>query len=162
MYAGGAQKEASQYMNVLRAEDSEARLSRDNFQPLLNMFENFSAAPWLDVATKQAYRQAWKNEDALSSMLNWYRASPMVVPQSGTPGNDLLITSEMLEKYHISMPHLLLWGLDDVALLPEARADLDGFCADLTVKENKTASHWILHEKPEWVANKIREFLAAK
>ena len=103
LYAGGAQTDASQYMNVLRAEGSEARLSRENFQPLLNMFENFSAAPWLDATTKEAYRQAWKNQDALSSMLNWYRASPMVVPQSGTPGKDLPINSEMLEKYHIAI-----------------------------------------------------------
>ncbi len=160
LYAGGAQTDGSQYMNVLSAKGSEERLSRDNFAPLLNMFEKFSAAPWLDEKVRDAYCTAWSKEGALPAMLNWYRGSPMVVPKSGTPAKALHITAQMEAKYRISMPHLLLWGMDDVALLPEARADLGRFCDRLEVQEFGNASHWILHEHPAAVAKAIAGFLS--
>jgi len=160
LLAGGAQTDASQYMNVLRAEGSEQSLSRDNFRPLLNMFEKFSAAPWLTDDVKGEYRAAWAQEGALPAMLNWYRGSPMVVPETGAPPTPFPITAEMETKYRISMPHLLLWGQQDVALLNEAREDLPIFCDELTVAEVPDASHWILHEKPDWVAGEMKRFLA--
>ncbi|MEM1040548.1 MAG: alpha/beta hydrolase [Pseudomonadota bacterium] len=163
LYEDPAQTDASQYMNVLRTEGSEGRLSRDTYQPLMNMFEKFSAAPWLDGgvgdSTRSAYLEAWSQPGALSAMLNWYRGSPMVVPDSGTPPTPFPITHAMREKYALTMPHLLLWGMDDTALLPSARADLHQFCTDLTVIEFENASHWILHEKPDKVANEITRFL---
>lgn len=159
LLAGGAQTDASQYMNILRAEGIEQRLSENGFARLLSMFEKFSAAPWLDEATRRAYRAAWSGEGRLSAMLNWYRASPMAVPESGTPAKPLPIRDEMREKYRITMPHLLLWGMQDTALLPEARADLAAFCDDLTVQEFDDASHWILHEKPDDVAAAMKGFL---
>lgn len=159
LLAGGAQTDASQYMNILRAPESNSRLAANGFEKLLNMFEKFSSAPWLTGDVKDAYRTAFGQAGALPAMLNWYRGSPMIVPESGGEPRSLPITQEMLEKYRIRMPHLVLWGLDDVALLPEARADLDNFCDSLTVEEVTGASHWILHEKPDRVAERIRRFL---
>lgn len=159
LLAGGAQTDASQYMNVLRSEGSEERLRANNFERLLGMFEKFSAAPWLTDEIRQDYRETWSHPGALSAMLNWYRGSPMIVPKSGTTGKDFPITGEMEKKYAIPMPHLLLWGTQDTALLSEARADLSRFAAELEVVEAEDASHWILHEKPDWVAHNIRRFL---
>ncbi|MDD9910881.1 MAG: alpha/beta hydrolase [Ahrensia sp.] len=160
LLAGGAQTDASQYMNILRRLDSDRRLATDGFSKLMNMFESFSSAPWLDESTRQDYREAWGRPGALPAMLNWYRGSPMIVPDSGSKPKSLPITAEMHQKYRIRMPHLLLWGMDDVALLPEARADLGQFCDDLTLHEISNASHWILHEQPDRVARHIRDFLA--
>ena len=160
LYAGDAQTSASQYMNVLRAEGSEELLAADNFKRLAGMFEKFSAAPWLNSKTRRNYIETWSQPGALPAMLNWYRSSPMVVPESNMPGREFPLTDTMYAKYRITMPHLLLWGLQDTALLPEAREDLDAFCEDLRVIESSDASHWILHEKPEWAAEKIEQFLA--
>lgn len=159
LMAGGAQTDASQYINYFCQPGVEHRLADDSFRRLLNMFEKFSAAPWLTDEINAAYCTAWQGPETVATMLNWYRASPMQVPKSGDAGQQLEITEVMREKYNISMPHLLLWGLQDVALLPEARADLGEFAADLTVKEIEDSGHWILHEKPEWVADQINEFM---
>ena len=35
----------------------------------------------------------------------------------------------------VRMPHLVIWGMDDRALLPVSRATLDDYCDDLTVRE---------------------------
>jgi len=159
LFAGAEQTNASQYMNVLRAEGAEERLCANNYEKLLRMFEKFSAAPWLSEDIRNAYRTAWNQEGAMNAMLNWYRRSPMVVPPKGSPAQDFAISDAMREKYRISMPHLLLWGLDDTALLPEARKDLHLFCDSLNVQEIEGASHWLLHEKPLEVAETIKQFL---
>ena len=130
-----------------------------NDGPAAENVGRFSSAPWLDDDIRDAYRTAWDQPGALSAMLNWYRGSPMVVPQSGQPGRAFPITAEMRRKYRITMPHLLLWGAQDSALVHEAREDLGQFCEDLKVVEQEHASHWILHEKPRWVAAQISEFL---
>jgi len=159
LMAGGAQTDASQYINYFCQPDVEHSLAEDKFRRLLNMFQKFSSAPWLTDEIKATYRTAWQGPETVAAMLNWYRASPLQVPKSGESGQELAITDAMREKYKISMPHLLLWGLQDVALLPEAREDLGEFAGDLTMKENDTAGHWILHEEPKWVATQINEFL---
>lgn len=159
LFAGGPQTHASQYMNVLRAKGSEAHLSANRFEKLLRMLEKFSQTDWMDEATRDAYRAAWGQEGAMSAMLNWYRGSPMVVPESGSPPKAFDITEEMQARFRLTMPHLLLWGNADTALLMEAREDLPLFCDDLTVRENEQASHWILHEDPSWAAHEIVTFL---
>ena len=159
LYGNAVQREASQYINVLREEGSAKRLSRDNFGPLLNMFERFSAAPWLTEDTKDNYRAAWSEGGALDCMLNWYRASQMDVLDTEEPLRELTIADEMRAKYRIAMPHLLIWGQQDVALQPEAYEDLNQFCDRLTFIEKNDASHWILHEHPQWVAQQIEGFL---
>ena len=159
LLAGGAQTDASQYMNVLRAPESDIRLAANRFEKLMGMFEKFSSAPWLTEEVKEEYRAVWGQPGALPAMLNWYRGSPMIVPESRSEPKSLPITKEMREKCRIRMPHLVLWGLDDTALLPEARAGLDSFCDDLTVEEVTGASHWLLHEKPDLAAERIRRFI---
>ena len=159
LLAGGPQTDASQYMNVLRAEGAEQRLSANRFEKLLRMFEKFSAAPWLTDDIRESYRAAWSQPGAMSAMLNWYRGSPMIVPESGAPRQDFAITQSMREKYHLSMPHLLIWGEDDTALLGESREDLPLFCDELQVQLVANASHWILHERPELVAELMKKFL---
>ncbi|EFL89007.1 alpha/beta fold family hydrolase [Ahrensia sp. R2A130] len=159
LYAGGEQTVASQYMTTLRTPDIEDRLAPNGFERLLGMFRKFSSAPWLNASIEDAYRKAWSGDGRLTAMLNWYRASPMIVPAEDAEPRELNITDEMRARYRIAMPHLLIWGLDDQALLIEARADLGEFCDDLTVTELKGASHWLLHEKPEEIAALIRDFV---
>lgn len=162
LYSDADQRRASQYMNVLRAEGSEERLSANRYEKLLGMFEKFSAAPWLDEAERDAFRTAWSQPDALPAMLNWYRESPMEVLSMDEPLRDFPITQQMIERYRITMPHLLLWGEQDTALTTASREDLPRFCEDLTVVETADASHWILHERPDWVAAQMEEFLKAR
>lgn len=158
LYAGGEQTAASQYMTTLRAPKVEERLAPNGFEKLLGMFRKFSSAPWLNGSIEDAYRTAWSGEGRLTAMLNWYRASPMVVPPADAAPRELKITQEMRARYTIAMPHLLIWGVEDQALRYEARANLAEFCDDLTVKELENTGHWLLHERPDDVACLIQDF----
>ncbi|MEM9733440.1 MAG: alpha/beta hydrolase [Pseudomonadota bacterium] len=159
LYEQGAQRQASQYMNVLRAEGAETHMSADNYAKLFRMFEKFSTAPWLDAAKRAEFIEAWSQPGAMTAMLNWYRGSPMDVLDMDAPSKVLEIDDAMREKYRILMPHLLLWGEKDTALLEDARADIGEFCDNVRLETHHNASHWILHEDADLVAERVRGFL---
>lgn len=153
--AGGAQAEASQYIHYLRAEGSEQKLARDGFAKLLAMFSANMDTGWLSGATRDAYVAAWSGPGRLRGMVNWYRASPLVVPKAG---GSIKMPDLPLEKLKVRCPHLLIWGTDDRALLPEATAGLEEFAADLTRVEIPGTDHWLHHQKPQEVARAILDW----
>ena len=70
-------------------------------------------------------------------MLNWYRASPLLVPHPGEavdPGKVHEARSGAAAGAHAA---LVIWGMNDRALLPVSRATLADYCDDLTVREIK-------------------------
>jgi len=93
----------------------------------------------------------------LRGMLNWYRASPLRVAKPGQPITDL--PEFDVTRLQVTCPHLLIWGAEDTALLPEATEGLEGFAADLTRVEIAGADHWLHHQKPAAVAEAIRDWL---
>ena len=61
----------------------------------------------------------------------------------------------------VDLPTLVLWGMKDVALLPSLVEGLDEYVPDLTLEKVDDASHWIVHEQPQLVADRLARFLAA-
>jgi epoxide hydrolase 4 len=153
------QRAASQYIRKLVAPGSEAMLAADGYRRLLNMVEGFSAADFITQEMRAAYREAWSQPDALEAMLNWYRASELVVPLVGEEAGPVPILDMAQERFKVHMPHLVLWGEADQALRPSCLLGLDAFAADLTIKRVPGAGHWILHERPDEVASAMRAFI---
>ena len=60
------------------------------------------------------------------------------------------------ERLRVRMPHLLIWGMDDKALLPVSWASLPDCCCNLTVPG---ADQWLVHQKTEEVVGLIGAFL---
>jgi pimeloyl-ACP methyl ester carboxylesterase len=58
----------------------------------------------------------------------------------------------------VRCPHLLIWGMDDTALLPEATEGLEEFAADLTRIELPGLNHWLIHQDPQRVARAILDW----
>lgn len=160
------QRAASQYMSRLREAGFEERMRENGFARTLNMIEGFSAAGWIDTAAREAYVEAWSGEDTMRAMLNWYRASPVLVPAADVPAEALAGKVPLLdlppETVRVRMPHLLIWGEQDQALRPSCRDGLDRFVPDLTLRTTPDAGHWILHERPEEVAEAVLGWAAAK
>ena len=49
--------------------------------------------------------------------------------------------------------------MDDVALPPELIDGLDAYVRQLTLEKIPGASHWVIHEQPALVANRLEAFL---
>lgn len=156
-----AQREASQYINKLREPQTDARMVEDGCRRAFRMIEGFSPAPWLVGETRDGYREAWSQPGAMTGMLNWYRASPVIVPEPGAPAPASGLLNSDLSAFTVRCPHLLVWGDADVALQPSCYADLGQFAADLRIEHIDGSTHWILHEKPAEVAALIRGFVPA-
>jgi pimeloyl-ACP methyl ester carboxylesterase len=159
MAAGGAQTEASQYIHYLREPGSEERLAADNCAKLMSLFSAKMDLSWLTDELRADYLREWQREGRLKTMIHWYRASPLRVAEPGVPITDL--PELPLDRLQVRCPHLLIWGLDDRALLPEATEGLEEFAPDLTRVEIAGADHWLHHQKPEAVAKAILDWMSA-
>ncbi|MEM9579633.1 MAG: alpha/beta hydrolase [Pseudomonadota bacterium] len=153
MASGGAQSIASQYILRLRAEGTETWLAQGDYAKLLQLFSANMDLRWLTGGKLAAYKAEWSKPGRMTGMLNWYRASPLRVAAPGAPITDLPEFDPA--RLQVRCPHLLVWGTGDTALLPESRAGLDEFAADLTVVEIVGADHWLHHQVPQNVAKAI-------
>jgi pimeloyl-ACP methyl ester carboxylesterase len=156
-----AQRQASSYIHYLRDPRAEARLSANGFEKLIGMLSRFGPQPWLTPERRAAYVEAWSAPGALTGMLNWYRASPLMVPRPGETVDPAAVMKLDPALLRIRMPHLVVWGMDDRALLPVSRATLADYCNDLTVREIADADHWVVHQKADEVVGHLRDFLIA-
>ena len=155
-----AQRQASQYINLFRQPDAEARLVANDFAGMFDMLAAFSDTGWMRKAQHSAYIEAWSRPGAMTAMLDWYRASPLVVPKPGETVRSAPILDLARERVAVAVPHLVVWGEDDRALLPSCLSGLKEFAPELTVRKIAGSGHWLLHEKPAEVAREIRAFLS--
>jgi len=153
--SNAAQQAASAYMNFLIRPDAEALLREDDYRRLWAFFTDWGGAPWLTQAVKQQYREVW--DASLAGGLNYYRASPLRPPRPQDPGAAAItLPREMLT---VNVPTLVLWGMNDAALLPGLVEGLTDYVPQLTLERVEGASHWIIHERPGFVAQRLGEFL---
>lgn len=155
---GGAQCAASQYIQVLRRDDAEERFSANGYAKLLSLFAENMDMSWMTPELREDYVTEWARPGRLTGMLNWYRATSLVVPEPGVGADVPILPSQ---KFKVRVPHLLIWGSGDTALLPESTEGLERYCDALTRVEIETADHWIAHQKPDEVAQITRGWLSA-
>jgi epoxide hydrolase 4 len=152
------QIKASQYMNWLRGDHAAGKLAENDYALTLGMLEKFSLTQWMTNAERAGYREAWSQPGRLNAMLNWYRASPIVVPALDETEIEAPLANAPVEKLQVKVPHLLIWGLRDEALRPSSRAGLNAFAPDLEIVEFADADHWVVHTHAERVAVEITKF----
>lgn len=156
-----AQQQASAYMNFLIRDDAETLLATNDYERLWTFLTNMAAggqsAPWLTDAVKAQYRAVW--DQGLRGGCNYYRASPLRPPRPQDPAAAAVDLPPSI--LTISLPTLVIWGLNDIALPPELIEGLDAFVPDLTLHRVPDATHWIIHERPALVIRYLQEFLQA-
>lgn len=156
---GGAQAEASQYIRWLRREGSEAALMADGRARLWGLFGDLAGR--LPPERRRAYEEAWGGEAGLRAMVNWYRASPLVVPPPGEGAPPEALPRWDRERFRVRAPHLVIWGLEDRAFVPALRLGAEPYADRFELEAIAGADHWVIHRKPERVAERIARFLAA-
>ena len=152
------QQASSAYMNFLIRPDAEALLRQDDYRRLFSFFTDSGGGPaaWLTDEVKQQYRGVW--DASLEGGCNYYRASPLRPPRPEDPGAAAIeLPREMLT---VDIPTLVLWGMNDIALGPELVEGLDDYVRQLTLERVEAVGHWIIHERPEFIAGRLAAFLA--
>jgi len=156
LYGSPEQQAASTYMQFLVRPDAAALLEADDFRRLWGFFETSTRqASWLTEAVRDQYRAVWRG--GLEGPLNYYRASPLRPPTSAeNPGTRPDLPAAML---HVPQPTLVIWGMDDHALLPGLLDGLQDHVPDLRIERLAGASHWLVHERPEDISRLMLDFV---
>ena len=154
-----AQQAASAYMNFLARPDAEALMSADDYKRMWLSFTQMKAGPegygWLTEDVKAKYREVW--DHGLTGALNLYRVTPLKPAIPGKPAAE--IPELPRERLVVEVPTFVFWALDDAALLPGLLEGLEDYVPKLDLKKVPDATHWIVHEQPEFVAREIEAFL---
>ncbi|WP_037499049.1 alpha/beta fold hydrolase [Sphingomonas jaspsi] len=153
-----AQRAASQYMNAFRNPAMEAGIARMGMEA----FFDKSFTPHVDLASisaeeRQGYIDDWSQPGAMTAMLNWYRASRIVVPGPDEAASMPDWVTNGVPKLNI--PVRIVWGLDDKALLPIQLEGIGEVGDDVEVFPLPDVGHFAPWQAPDQVAAALRPFL---
>ena len=152
-----AQREASQYITAYRRPGAARAIRAAGLERFLDqtLGRHLAGRP-LTAEDRSAYLAEWSHVGALEAMLNWYVASPLVVPPIDDPGPAPTWLRQPFPK--VETPTLVVWGRQDQALLPAQLDGLPPHVPDLRVRE-VDAGHFLTWEQPQAVTAAIRTFL---
>jgi pimeloyl-ACP methyl ester carboxylesterase len=154
-----AQRAASQYISEFRERDIEAEVAERGINWFFtDRFERHFGTDVIPPNERAAYLAEWSQPGALTGMLNWYRASPLAVPAADVPA----VSTPFLDAPfpRLTMPVLVVWGMDDTALLPCQLDGLDRHIDNLRIVRVPGAGHFIPWEAPDAVTGAMRDFLS--
>lgn len=153
-----AQRAASQYIRLFRNPGLDAQIAAMGLDTFFDTTFTKHADPALLAPEREAYLDEWGQPGAMTAMLNWYRASAIVVPaMDETPERPAFLDGPFPP---LRMPVLVIWGMGDKALLPVQLDGLDALVPDLEVVRVEDAGHFVPWEKPAAVTDAIRAWLA--
>jgi len=125
----------------------ERMFSRNGFARGVEALRSSSRPGTFTDADLDLYREAWSQPGAVRSMIHWYRAALRSQSQAAAP-------------LRIPVPTLLLWGAQDRFLGREMAQPSIDLCDEGRLEFFEDATHWLQHEEPEAVNQRLIEFLA--
>ncbi len=158
LYDDMEQRAASQYIRAFRNPALDEQVAAMGLGRFFDTSFAKHVDPALVASERAAYLDEWGQPGAITAMLNWYRASAIVVPaMDETPARPAFLDAPFPP---LRMPVLVIWGMRDTALLPVQLEGLDALIPDLAVVQ-VDAGHFVPWEKPQPVTDAIREWLGA-
>jgi len=98
---------------------------------------------------RDRYREAWSQPEAITSMINWYRASLRQMGKS-------------TRSPQIQVPTLILWGQQDPHISYEMALLSVDLCKEGRLVTFEDATHWVLHDKSKEVSQNLVEYFSTK
>jgi pimeloyl-ACP methyl ester carboxylesterase len=160
MFEDTGQREASQYIRAFRDPAIDTYIANMGAENFFDTTFVRHADPALLAPERAAYLDEWNQPGAMTAMLNWYRASNIVVPAIGEEVERPAWIDGPFPP--VTQPTLVIWGMKDMALLPSQLEGLPAVVPDLTVVPVEDGGHFVPWEKPEAVNVAMREWLAAR
>lgn len=158
LWTDAEQRASSQYMRTFRDRANDAIVREHGLAGiLLKAFGERLANPAMEEGERNALLAEWQDRDAAFGMLNWYRASPMDIPALDAPLG--IPEGRALEVPKLTIPTLVIWAMDDLALPPVNVRGLERYVDDLTLVEVPDCGHFVPWEAPEKVNAAIDAFL---
>lgn len=160
LYTNHQQRQASQYFRVFRDPASDELVEQFGLGGvLLKAFGEMPENPKMDPAERAALMEDYANRESAIAMLNWYRASPMEVLDMDAP-YALPAGYQPPALPKLTIPTLVVWAMEDIALPAANLEGLDEVIEDLTLVEVPGCGHFVQWEAADAVNAALDDFLA--
>lgn len=158
LFEDQGQRAASQYIRAFRDPANDALLDAGRLTDFLKATVNWERSDAMEPEERDHQLANWRIPGAARAMINWYRATPMQVPamEDDSPPPAFLSGPFPI----LTMPTLVIWAMDDLALPP---CNLDGMAdliADLTIERVTGCGHFVPWEAPDAVNAAMARWLA--
>ena len=159
LYTNPQQREASQYIRGFRDPANDALVREHGLTGLLLKEVKWDRPSEMEPDERAALLADWQDRDAAFGMLNYYRASPIDVP---TMDASFEIPSSYTPPQlpRLTIPTLVIWALDDLALPPENLEGLEEIVEPLTIERVPDCGHFVPWEAPQAVNAAMERFFA--
>ena len=138
------QQEASSYIFEFLKPQAEKKLYEDDYRRLKKVvFEDMYSKTNFTEFDKEKYIEAWSQPGAILGGVNYYRANTSFDEWTGI----------------IELPTLVIWGMKDVALLPQQLEGLSDYVKNLKIVRSENSSHWITHDDPDLIISSMKQFI---
>ena len=153
------QREAAQYIRAFRKPGMENRIAAMGYDRFFEKtFAGHADLSIIPDEERQAYLADWSMPGAMTAMLNWYRASKVVVPAMDEEAPMPAWVDRGVPS--IDCPVRVVWGLKDKALLPVQLEGIGEVGRDVEVYPLPDVGHFAPWEAPDEVAAALAPFLA--
>jgi pimeloyl-ACP methyl ester carboxylesterase len=152
------QRQAAQYIRTFRGDELERRIAKNGLDWFFeHSFMRHLQAEDVSAEERAKYLDEWSQPGALTAMFNWYRASPTDVPAMDAA----IETTDFLQKPFpkLLIPTLIIWGMNDPALLPCQLEGIDVLVPNVTIKRIPDAGHFSPWEAPGEITGAMRDWL---
>ncbi|EZP54625.1 MULTISPECIES: alpha/beta fold hydrolase [Sphingomonas] len=150
-----AQRAASQYIRRFRDTTIDQGLTGAGLERFFGSTFAQHVTQAIAGPDKAAYLDEWAQPGAMTAMLNWYRASGVIVPAPDeAPPRPAFLDRPFPP---VTQDTLVIWGIRDRALLPALVDDLGPYVPRLTVARID-AGHFVPWEAPEAVVAAMRDW----
>jgi len=158
LWAHPGQRAASQYIRAFRDPANDPLIREKGITGILRQEVNWDRPDNMPAEERAQLLKHWEDRDACFGMLNYYRASPMVVPTMDEPFElPAEFTAPALP--NLTIPTLVIWALDDLALPPENLEGMEDIIDPLTIHKVPDCGHFVPWEAPEAVIAAMEAFL---
>ena len=159
LYTSERQRTSSQYMRGFRDPKNDALVREYGLIGILLQEIRWDSGDKMEPEERAELLKDWQDRDSAFAMLNWYRASPIDIPPLDAPYG-LPQGWEPPQLPNLTIPTLVLWGMDDLALPPENLEGLEAIVDDLTIVEVPGSGHFVTWEAPAAVNDALDKFFA--
>lgn len=159
LYTSPVQRESSQYMRAFRDPANDPLIRDHGLSGILEREVRWDEEDKMEPEERAVLVEDWQDRDSAFAMLNWYRASPVTIPEMDEPYQvPADYAPPPLPK--LTLPTLVIWGMDDLALPPENTSGMAEVIGDMTLVEVPGSGHFVQWETPAEVNAAMEEFLA--
>jgi pimeloyl-ACP methyl ester carboxylesterase len=125
-------------------------LHRRDWALLVRVLRNTSPPGVFSDSDLEGYKESWARKDAVTAMLNWYRATLRFPLKSALDP----------KASRVRVPALLIWGKNDQFVGEVMARESLEYCDDGHLEMLESATHWVQHEQPAQVNTLLSRFFA--